>query len=610
MRPKPPPSTTTSDAASIIDPKNPALPNIPTKSSFAYGSQVAAILPRQLVVQDSMDLSVMAETIDKGRRQAEVRQEEEAQENEEAALRQRSPVRRPRGETPDQTQLFGALQEDVPSVASSSPRQERSTPTPSPPVMRMLSSSPRRGNGIHLSFPASSPYDSEEESTFSLERNIHDDDLRRTHPGRHGTNISAPPRRISGIHHSTIEEDDDFSAPMVQAQQPARPEPKQVAPPTSQAKTPRRRPSQFMPTMRAIRTILLLSLALLSASFAAYAFRDELVNLPRRVYSKIPAGPSWPSSPPSNASDPKMVKALKAQMGEMEAYVSSLHKDLDSVKAKMAHASHNNNVQPISGHKEMMRQKPNFLAPGMGAIVHPKRTTPTEGKRETWLRWMYRWITKQPTRLQPAAALVPWQEVGDCWCTVPLQGGQVKAQLTITLGRAIVPEEIVVEHVPYGSSIKPEVTPRRMELWAHFVGDVPNNPAASRFAWFLGAARRFSSNGKRIPASSSPPPYTYTSSGRFLLHETIMAVLRNVYKNEPEKRYASVLSDDESLGMGYYRLGRFEYDLHGRDYVQSFPLEAIVDLPSIRVDNVILRATSNWGGNATCLYWVKLFGHL
>ena len=625
-----------------LDPIKPALPHIPTKHSFAYGSQGATVLPRQLVAQESNDLLDIADSIERGRKQAEARQEEEAREQEAAY----QAGRKNRGPSPDEEQLFDQ------SVASSSPllRPEQSTPTPSPPRMHTLSSSPRRPNGLYpfrddssgIETPSrgSSPLEDLDQDpsvdSFSVERDVYDSDLLLTQPG-HGTNISAPPRRISGlasIHDTAIEEEPLPDAPAVAA-------PNDVNS-AQQQQVPRKSTSLWNQFWRELYT-LTLAVAVLSSIFAIYTFRDDIVEISRKTIGSISL-PSFslPSFSPTyvnvNASDPRTVRLLTNQVGELDAQVSTLTKDLKDVRVELANAE--SSMQPIQVHRK--KKSANFFSPALGAVVNPQRSTPTAGKRENWFQKLYRWCTNEPTAHPPRTALVPWQEFGDCWCTVPREDNGIKSQLTVSLGRKIVPEEVVVDHIPYGGTLEPEVTPRRMELWARFVGDVPDNPAASRYAWFSPnqLIRRFpfsffpfsspssSSSSQveddattRIPASASPPVYSYTTSGRFLLHETILNILRKVYRGEPEKAYVSSLSDDpfldpsqygknKNLQYQYYRLGRFEYDLHSRRHVQSFPLEAIIDLPGIRSDNVILRTKTNYGGNHTCLYWVKLYGHM
>jgi Sad1 / UNC-like C-terminal. len=85
-----------------------------------------------------------------------------------------------------------------------------------------------------------------------------------------------------------------------------------------------------------------------------------------------------------------------------------------------------------------------------------------------------------------------------------------------------------------------------------------------------------------------------------------MDLLRRSNPFEPPSAY----SDDPILGPNFYRIGKIEYDLHSPDYAQTFKLNTIVDVSTIRVDKVVFRVTSNWGANHTCIYRFKLHGHL
>lgn len=623
-----------------MDPKNPTLPNIPTKHSFAYGSQATAILPRQLVVQHKMDLTEMAATIEKGRQQAEDRAKKEAREAERsrrASLREQSLDRQ---SSPDQTQLLGTLQEDIESASPSpSPPLGRSTPTPTPPIPHTLSTTPDspphspQPNGLYpspllrvgalndLGTPLGSspkPNSLDNDSTlisWTVERDVHDDDLQRTHPGR-GSNISAPPRRISGLTviHDTIEDEEEpIKQPSPEPLPEPEPEPVVKVPPAPPIvhQAPVR---QFFPHKIQVpmpqrswfgRTATIMLLTTLTC-FTLYAFSDQLAAFSRSVCWSLPF--SRPSiNVPLNGSDLQAFNALTYQVDRLGEQVSTLSRDVKSVKSELANGGFDTSVRPISGHKT--RSKTNFLSDALGAVVDPYTTSPTSGKQPTFIQRIYLKVTGARTRNPPITALLPWQEVGDCWCSTPQTGTGI-SQLGVILSRAIVPEEVVVEHIPDGASITPGVAPRKMELWARFKGEVPDSPTAPLFSWF---PRFFSSSSSppeppldKVRASASVPSYVYSTSGKFLLHETVMGVLRKAYRDEPENTY----SDDKLLASGYYRLGRWEYDIHGRDNIQEFPLDAIIDLPDIRVDKVVVRATSNWGANETCLYRVKLLGHM
>lgn len=646
---------------SNLDPKNPALPNIPTKTSFAYGSQATAILPRQLVVQEKMDLTEMAATIERGRIEAEDRERQEALEAERFTRRKRSitPVKK-REPTPDQIQLLDTLQEDIQS-ASASPEPGRSTPTPTPPIPHTLSTtsgsvthSPRQ-NGLYpsslfhpglvngLGTPlGSSPLQSsmDNDSTinsWTVERDVHEDDLKRTHPGR-GRNISAPPRRISGLAliHETIEEEPPAPQPEPEPEHESEPEPEPElepelepepepesepepepeakpvvepppAPPATvvrQSRARRQSPVKVevaVPRLNLFFRIATIALLTTLSCLALYTYGERLAQLSRGVCS-FPFGGQprvW------NASDPNVVNLLTKEVDELNSQILALSKDLKGVKSELANTIFDNNARPIPGHKA--KSKINFLSYGTGPIVDPNRTTPTAGKKPNWFQRVYFWVFGGRKENSPATVFLPWNDVGDCWCSTPRNG---MVQLAVSLGRQIVPASVEIEHIPHEATLMPDVAPRRMELWAQYWGEVPDSPSASLFSWFPRWLSIIPSRlqPEKIPTSSSPTPYSYSLSGKFLLHETIMGVLRKVYEKEPETSYSTDAAGDEYMGKGFYRLGRWEYNLHGRDYAQEFPLEAIVDLPGIRVNKVVFRVTSNWGGNVTCIYQVKLFG--
>ncbi|OOF93177.1 hypothetical protein ASPCADRAFT_209772, partial [Aspergillus carbonarius ITEM 5010] len=217
------------------DTKAQALPNLPTKQSFAYGSAETPILPRELVLQPHMDLAEMAVAIDKGIEDAKDRQMRENENTKDKRRRQkspsvsRSPVRRKRREpTPDELQLFDDLREatKTPSpVRGRFDNNDQSTATPTPPIPHSISTAsspvmqpPPQARYPHVPaenlYPSpmqrlaprlnnepplgSSPQvDSSSIFSFSVERDVNDDDLRRTLSD--GKSIKAPPRRFSGL---------------------------------------------------------------------------------------------------------------------------------------------------------------------------------------------------------------------------------------------------------------------------------------------------------------------------------------------------------------------------------------------------------------------------
>lgn len=171
------------------------------------------------------------------------------------------------------------------------------------------------------------------------------------------------------------------------------------------------------------------------------------------------------------------------------------------------------------------------------------------------------------------------------------------------------PEEVVVEHIPAGAALDPDVAPKEIELWARF-RVVPlalhsKAPTESSSGWLPGWSSRQSRPSE--PASSREEGLGgYNIPGEKSLHDVLMSSLRMHNIDEPE----SVYSDDPILGPNFYRVGQMVYDIHKRDHVQHFPLNVIVDVPTIRADKVVLRVKSSWGANNTCIYRVKLHGHV
>ncbi|KAE8350687.1 hypothetical protein BDV28DRAFT_138669 [Aspergillus coremiiformis] len=696
------------------DARNPELPDIPTKQSFAYGSSTTPVLPRELAVKSNMNLTEMANNIDEGLRAAQDRDHDRPHMNTRSRRRSvsasLSPVRRTRREpTPDQLQLLDSLREATmsphPNGQGESNHAAQSTPTPTPPIPHTLSTasspatesftnprypvlttdqlypspllrfgSPAR-NGISLSSPNfGNSIDNESVISWNVERDIHEDDLQRTRPNGYldelqGKNIKAPPRRFSGFAFAQepIEEVDEPTTqlsiskslspepatidmqpkPEPQSEADAEPEPELISEPEREpepepeplpAPAPAPKPAlapvprvayraelssafaktiipsnpvrptslhKHTPPLRervksnvrsmgdvtivfqkglAVRIATVLILAATSI-FTAYLFGDRISSLSSSIGSHLPlyGGPFRDL----NATALDAVHGLSHQVVRLGAQVSSLSKEVDVIKSEVEHVpAPTTIVQPIPARQEIA--KTNFLSLGMGVFVDPYNTSPTSGRSaNVFQKLRYRMLTgswQRPSQ-PPLAALTAWQDVGECWCSKPRSG---MSQLALHLGRDIVPEEVVVEHIPKGASIRPEVAPQDMELWAQFqIVDEPNSDSRQSSSFF--------------PARESG-----MLSEQASLHDHIIHTLQLAYKGELESAY----SDDELLGPSFYRVGKWIYDLHSANHIQKFELDAIIDVPAIRVNKVVFRVKSNWGGNDTCLYRLKLYGHV
>lgn len=581
-----------------------------------------------------------------------------------------SPVRprTKREPTPDQTQLLQSLRQATESPEKEGPNQP-SDATPSPPIPHAVSTdsspdthppqqrrlsvmsnsplypSPLKRVGDHRDAPVGSTpdrqgsVDNASEVSWNLERDIHEDDLQRTRPSKyrgepHGRNITKPPRRPSGlaIVQETIEEEEGEESasepdtePVAEPVQtwtaPARTiipqifrrsrSPENVPDPSSpkeglverwlsSLKPDTREGQPVEPPSRTnwIRAVAVLILSLL----LLFSYRNGYLQ---KLHFPFPLRDSSLLLPP-NITESQIFYGLRNQVSSVNAEVSSLSRELKSVRSQ--HSQDNRPtyaVDPIAAPHPT--PKVNFLSPALGAIVDPDRTTPTTGRKMRWYeRLLMRFLSQGSPRgpLPPVAALTSWEDVGDCWCSTPRNG---VSQLAVFLNQKIVPEELIVEHIPAGATLDPGAAPKNIEMWARFrivpmdsvskqhsrvngipwISQQPTQPAEPQ------SAREAGLGGYNIP-------------GEATLHEVLLSSLRASHPSEDESAY----SDDPILGPNFYRVGKMEYDIHKENHIQRFLLNTVVDIATIRVDKVVFRVTSNWGSNTTCIYRLRLHGHV
>ncbi|KAJ5946793.1 hypothetical protein N7454_003632 [Penicillium verhagenii] len=662
-------------------PHNPYLPPIPIKASFGYGSQFGTVMPRRLPpppYQKITNLRQVAESVNHAlensqlraaaERNAQNKSQKMSQEKAKPTPKKRQPAeparrKTKREPTPDETQLHRTLRD-----ATLSPTKEynnQSDSTPSPPVQRtvstdsspgaepplprrlsVMSSSPlypsplqRGGHDTHETnspgrWSRQSSVDNASMVSWNLERDIHEDNLQRTRPSTHGRNITAPPRRPSGLSSilpSMIEEEEEESQEMDRniaesvSDHPnerdsnfgAEPMGEQPSPVSRASRIsapetlPREWHSPVRPAIRGVgahpeglkrtnwgRIAALLLLPLALALIFQMGLWEKL---------QIPDF-SAPNLLPPNTTDSAAMYKLKHQVSQMNEQVSSLSRDLVAVRSQHAQDSNPTDYVGQPNGFENPIHKINFFSPALGAIVDPHQTTPTTSRSYPFYQrvalTMFGLRSTMSSSLPPVAALLPWEEVGDCWCTAPRNG---VSQISVLLGRDIVPEEVVVEHVPSGSTLDPGAAPREIEVWARYrINPLPSQGSSS----FL---------SRLAPWKSSTPPRPvepissrqeglggYTIPGEDSLHEVLMNSLgaTNLYDKE------SAYSDDPLLGPNFYRVGKMVYDINKWNHVQRFHLNTIIDVPTIRVDKVAFRVKSNWGSNNTCIYRFKLHGHV
>ncbi|BCR88778.1 uncharacterized protein ACHE_41342S [Aspergillus chevalieri] len=704
---------------------NPNLPNIPAKPSWGYGSSTAPVFPRQLSIKSGMNVDDMAESIESGVKNAQDR-DENGQENPPKAnpkpranSRQTrrsvsasvSPARRRRRRepTPDQVQLLGTLRE---STVSPNPhaRDGLSTATPSPPIPHAISteSSPppvppyptlpsneplypspllrldstaRPGAPREGSPQQEDSLDNESVISWSLERNIHEDDLQRTRPARfreerHGRNLTAPPRRFSGLAfaNETIQEEDEPESeasaknsptpepvPEPQTQSNAQPSPPperqpepgpapapepapelasepalELEPPTAPTRTIipgiNLRETSFLESSppspvqsvkaavksgvqsiprppfsfrqsQAARIAAILILGTLSV-FTVFTFSEDLADISSGIRSRLPFGRQSPYIPlDGTAMD--AIHSLSKHVARIDTRVSSLSGEVATVRSEVENMPPSTTVvEPVPVWKATPTPRINFLTQSMGVEIDPQKTSPTVGLPSNFFERathrlmepatsLVRWLFSSPEPLGPLAALTHWEDAGDCWCSTPDSG---VSQLSVVLGLPMTPEDVAVEHIPKGATADPESAPREMELWAHYV--VRSEDSSTSRSWMPS----FLSSSKKSPKRSGSTGF----SDQYLPREKIMDALRIAYRGEPD----GFFSDDELLGPTFYRIGRWTYDINSPDHVQDTNLAAVIDSPDIKVDHVVFRVKSNWGSDSTCMYRLKLYGHL
>lgn len=239
---------------------------------------------------------------------------------------------------------------------------------------------------------------------------------------------------------------------------------------------------------------------------------------------------------------------------KLEAHTRILTKDVEKVATKEAkkvaveHARlRSMALSNLIANIELQHSKPNYFSTGLGASIITGITSPTFARNTVSapaLRVLKRFVAASDN--PPVTALQSWEEPGDCWCAAPNEASNGKAQLGIQLGEPMLPTQLTIEHLPRFSAPADDIrsAPQNVEIWVE-----SEAPALMRFAF----------DGERCD-------------------------------DGPE---------------GWQCLGKVRYDRNGANHVQTFLLDGEAQTP---VNKVLLRVTSNWGSDHTCLYRVRLHG--
>ena len=231
-------------------------------------------------------------------------------------------------------------------------------------------------------------------------------------------------------------------------------------------------------------------------------------------------------------------------------------------------------LDSTSVHAAATKHQVNWFTPGFGTAIDLYLSSPTLSEcdpawtPEGWPWSMFKSQTCPQISLSAPqyAALSPWTDpVDDSWCAPPSNG---KLQLAVVVSRTIAPTELVVEHAAMdemptgfmGSS------PREVELWIHIPDD--RTRAAVREAITImdpSLLEESSPQGKTIGAQALP--------------------------------------------FDYVPVGRWEYNIHTNQRLQSFSVPLSLSEYGVSTTNVAVRVNSNWGNvKFTCLSRLRLYG--
>ncbi|KAH7475146.1 hypothetical protein IWW34DRAFT_831585 [Fusarium oxysporum f. sp. albedinis] len=215
-----------------------------------------------------------------------------------------------------------------------------------------------------------------------------------------------------------------------------------------------------------------------------------------------------------------------------------------------------------------LKHQVNFFAVGAGATIDEALTT------GVWDPWKKGVATKEALKrgvsgvhpLPAAAALLPWQDEGDCFCSVhdiDSSGRYHGARISVHLGHLVVPTDIVIEHINKNATTDPLARPRQIEVFARFEDKMER--------------------------------------------DQVFAITANWFREDTTNRNVSVPLSDQ-----FVKISDFEYvgnELNDGVHVQHMKDE--FSNLGIGTDQIVVRSMGNYGAvDHTCFYRVRLFGNV
>ncbi|EXJ94162.1 hypothetical protein A1O1_02555 [Capronia coronata CBS 617.96] len=554
---------------------NPRLPEVQIQQSYAYGSSRTPVLPAQLVARNKMNLREIAETIDAGVEQAQQHLKshvEETHANLQNHLRAERARRR--------ASRDGSREGSVASDEVEKNKTQRVAAWASSLESSQLDEIPEEDQSSTRSTPDDATHKDTDPSSFpsgifdysyNYERGLRKPNVTVRQRGG-GSSLQRVSKTVKAATNYTCQ----TSARVVAA----------ISQWIAQLFRACGRAVSELPNSPFILVMVNILFGLLVASAAALLFCYTYTNHVCDPFSNSPVGlalQKYCGSCTRIASDPlnltsahggdlsKLSVALSGMQNQMRAIESRLTEKLDSQydavdkEIEALRRQHLELSKHIPGSRRgrlsssgdvasPVMAKVNYFAPNNGAQYQPLLTSPTKETPQR-LRWRKFWrmfgVTLYDSK--PAnTALMPWQDVGEYWCSSTNPTNQDSMRLGVKVREMIFPTELVVENYPTAGSLTPGSTPRKIEVWADF---------------------------------------------------------EHLDSQEWESLNIRQMQGHGALGPTYALLGEMEYDTSiEAPHVQAFPLAVNQDRHLYAAQTFVVRVISNYGSDHTCLYRVRMHG--